>query len=226
MTNAIVAFSYDVLAPDIATRLRQTAEAIRESGRHQVDEILATGRALLQAKAALLHGQFGRWLSSEFGWTERTAQNYMRAAEAFDSNPKRVSHLQVITVYRLAALPLAARLRILDAGVKGENEIANLISQYRLEAKRDAKVSPETMARKKARQLRAERKWEKHKATLRRDEFQACQKVSLLLRELDDVSLAVVDKLLGFPSNVVRDEIRRALVGDTANSAALEGVGQ
>jgi hypothetical protein len=208
MTNAIVSFSYDVLAPDTASRLRQTAEAIRESGRHQINEILATGRALIEAKAALLHGQFRRWLSAEFGWSERTARNYMRAAEVFGSNRQRVADLPVACVYRLAALPPSARLRILDADVKGENEIATLISQHRLETEREAKESPDAKARKKARQLRAEQKREKHKAALKREESQARQKVRPLLRELDDFALDIVERLERFAGDIVLDEIR------------------
>ena len=30
---------------------------------------------------SLTHGSFGLWLSAEFGWAERPAQNYMAAAE-------------------------------------------------------------------------------------------------------------------------------------------------
>ena len=76
-------FDYDTLAPDIASMAAAAAAEIRTSTRRQITEVIAAGKLLLEVKAALPHGAFGKWLEAEFGWTERTAQNYMRAAETY-----------------------------------------------------------------------------------------------------------------------------------------------
>ena len=86
-------FDYATLSPDVASMAAAAAAAIRTSTRLQITEVIASGRRLLEVKVALPHGAFGKWLEAEFGWTERTAQNYMRAAETYGSNTKCVSDL-------------------------------------------------------------------------------------------------------------------------------------
>lgn len=43
------------------------------------------GRELIAAKAETAHGNWLAWLDDEFGWSERTARNYMSVAGAFKS---------------------------------------------------------------------------------------------------------------------------------------------
>jgi hypothetical protein len=50
-------------------------------------------------KILLPHGQFGPWLATEFGWTERTAQRFMRAVEVFGSKADTVSVLEPTAIY-------------------------------------------------------------------------------------------------------------------------------
>jgi hypothetical protein len=45
--------------------------------------IIEIGRELIAAKAEVRHGEWLPWLKDEFGWTDMTAQNYMRVARAF-----------------------------------------------------------------------------------------------------------------------------------------------
>ena len=194
MNNNIVTFSYAGLAADVETRLRQTADAIRSSARNQVNEVLATGAALDAAKKSLPHGQFGPWLSSEFGWTERTAQRYMLAAKMFGSNPTRVSHFPINVVYRLASLPPDLRDRILSAAGTGaihENEIAGLIHQEVRDKKQadcDAQISPEVKQKKAAREKARRKKWEIEKQARDRKETEDRDLARTLIIELQAVS--------------------------------------
>jgi hypothetical protein len=60
----------DVIADELHTALkRETAD------------ILAIGNLLVEAKAKVEHGQWLPWLRQEFLMTDRSAQNYMKAAE-------------------------------------------------------------------------------------------------------------------------------------------------
>lgn len=197
MTNAIVSFSYNSFAPEVATQLRQTAEAIRQSGRRQVEEVIASGRALINAKAALAHGQFGPWLTAEFAWTEKTAQNYMRAAEAFGSNPKRVSGLPVATVYRLASVSQEIRDEVLarveqDTSSSNEN-VPAIISAVLIEHKERTAEARRTLEERKAkaerekRRLAAHRKreaaWEAERDARREKEEASARAALVLVRE-------------------------------------------
>jgi excisionase family DNA binding protein len=47
--------------------------------------VVKIGQELLAVKDALEHGHFGSWLQGVFGWSERTAQNFMSVAKRFKS---------------------------------------------------------------------------------------------------------------------------------------------
>ena len=198
MSNQVVVFSYAALTPEIQTQLRQTAEAIRSSTSRQVDEIVATGRALVNAKSALAHGQFGVWLGTEFNWSTRTAQRYIAVAEAFGSNATCVSHLPVAVVYRLAALPLQVRERVLRACPKGESETVNLIVQEASKARQAAvevAKAPETKALEKARKTLRDREFERHKAAHAAEEAKCQLEAEALIREIVDAAPEMIEKL-------------------------------
>jgi hypothetical protein len=61
---------------------------------------IAAGQALIEAKRAVGHGGFLRWVEAHCDFGERTAQNYMRLAR----NAKRVSDLSVGVRVALDAL--------------------------------------------------------------------------------------------------------------------------
>ncbi|WP_233384651.1 DUF3102 domain-containing protein [Methylobacterium sp. C25] len=95
--------------------LNGCAERIRTAYRGETRRVLAIGRDLKAAKTHLRHGQFGRWLREEFGWSERTAQRYMQAARVFGDEPDTVSDLAPGAVYALSAesTPAAVRTAVL-----------------------------------------------------------------------------------------------------------------
>ncbi len=100
---------------------KESAERIRGLIASSAADMLAIGDELIRAKSSLDHGEFGVWLRTEFGWTARTAQNFIAAARAFGPNAKSVLYLPVPTLYRLAA-PSAttARERVIERVEKGE----------------------------------------------------------------------------------------------------------
>lgn len=66
--------------PEFAT----IADRIRERTERGVLMMIENGRDLIAVKEKMAHGGFGAWLKQEFGWTDRTARNYMNAADAHD----------------------------------------------------------------------------------------------------------------------------------------------
>ena len=97
-------FNYYALDRDTADYVRNLTGEIRTRGQRMCTELIAIGHDLINVKDALPHGQFGRWLTAEFGWSERTARNYMALAEAFGHlNSATLADSEPTALYALAA---------------------------------------------------------------------------------------------------------------------------
>src|SRR5438874_1571485 len=81
----VVGFNYEVLETKVADKVRSTADRIRERVNKAAQDIIEGGNDLLAVKEALGHGHFGPGLKAEFGWSERSARNFMSVAERFKS---------------------------------------------------------------------------------------------------------------------------------------------
>ncbi|WP_198023929.1 DUF3102 domain-containing protein [Mesorhizobium sp. LNHC221B00] len=71
-------------ATDNDAQFASIADRIRTRTHRGVLMLVENGRDLITVKKKMEHGRFGDWLKREFGWSERTAQNYMNASRAFD----------------------------------------------------------------------------------------------------------------------------------------------
>lgn len=69
-----------------------------------VEDILAIGRGLIEAKAVLSHGEWLPWLTERVDFTEWTAANYMKLARRF-SNLESITNLGYTKALALLALP-------------------------------------------------------------------------------------------------------------------------
>lgn len=104
--------------------LDEIAERIRTRNKRMRDEIVATGRDLIAAKALAGHGGWLPWLKREFGWQERAARNFMAVAEAVGKSAKfadlnvPVSGLYVLAAPRTPARALVAVVKRSEAGEK------------------------------------------------------------------------------------------------------------
>lgn len=108
---AVVAFDYSRLPAELAEEARAIAARVREKTKNMTVTVLELGRDLTYVKARLGHGAFGVWLDAEFRGGARTAQNYMRAFDAFGDKCEIVSHLPPTAVYALAAPSVPERTR-------------------------------------------------------------------------------------------------------------------
>ena len=103
LVPVVVGFRYDLLETTVAEKVRSSADRIRERVKKTVEDIIEVGNDLLAVKEALGHGQFGPWLKAEFGWGERTAQNFMSVAERFKSAKFAELPIQPSAAFLLAA---------------------------------------------------------------------------------------------------------------------------
>ncbi|MCJ2086735.1 DUF3102 domain-containing protein [Methylobacterium sp. E-005] len=83
--------------------MRRTAADIRRFERRVSRDLLLIGDNLTVAKLLLGHGRFGGWLVTEFGWTPRTAERFMRAAKVFGARNDAVATLGPTAIYTLSA---------------------------------------------------------------------------------------------------------------------------
>jgi hypothetical protein len=118
----VVGFNYDLLETKLADKVRSAADRIRERVKKTVEDIIEVGNDLLAVKEALPHGQFLPWVKAEFGWSERSAQNFMSVAEKFKSAKIADLPIQPSAAYLLAApsVPDEAREKAVEKAEAGE----------------------------------------------------------------------------------------------------------
>jgi hypothetical protein len=118
----VIGFNYDLLETKVADKVRNAADRIRERIKKTVEDIIEVGNDLLAVKETLPHGQFLPWLRAEFGWSERSAQNFMGVAEQFKSAKIADLPIQPSAAYLLAApsVPDEAREKAVEKAEAGE----------------------------------------------------------------------------------------------------------
>ncbi len=118
---AVRGFNYACVERGVADQVRGQAARIRETVKRSLEAVIEVGRDLRAAKGALPHGLFGTWLKAEFGWTERTARNFMAVAERFGPKTEIISDLAIApTAAYLLAAPSAPEEACLAAVRRAE----------------------------------------------------------------------------------------------------------
>lgn len=98
--------------PAVVRITRSILRAHRSMSTTASSAVVEIGRQLAQVRATLESGQWLLWLDEAVPFTTRTAQNYMALAAWAQREPDhfaRFGHLETTKLYRIAALPLAAR---------------------------------------------------------------------------------------------------------------------
>lgn len=117
----ICQFDYESLGT-AASEVKAAAAKIRQSLKRSVQAAIEIGKSLLHVKGLIKHGQFGYWLQAEFGWSERSAQNFMSVAERFDSASVADLPIQPSAAYFLSStsVPDEARQAAIVRAKAGE----------------------------------------------------------------------------------------------------------
>ncbi len=85
-------FDYDILGSEQRSIVKQRTEEIKERLKRSAQDIWEIGQKLFEVRSKLAYGQFDSWLKAEFGWSRRTAYNFVKVYEAF---PERATVAQV-----------------------------------------------------------------------------------------------------------------------------------
>lgn len=98
MQTVIVNTELEKIEQEIITLKNQTAE-----------NIILMGQKFIEAKKLVLHGEWGKWLEEKVGFSQRTANQFMRIAEEYGSNSQAISNLEATKIYLLMELPVEER---------------------------------------------------------------------------------------------------------------------
>lgn len=174
--HAVIPLGFDYAHIDrgVAERVRSSAARIRERVKKTLVTIIEVGDELCAVKRMLPHGDFGVWLRAEFGWTERTARNFMAVAERFGPKAEIISDLAIspTAAYLLAApsAPDEARQAAVERAEAGEQITTamarELLAAARKRATRVASRFPFEELRPKLTQL-----LQRYKAQCRPEDF-------------------------------------------------------
>jgi hypothetical protein len=124
MSASEAKFDYDAISVPNRRKLRSLAKRIKDKAARQLSGVVEIGAWLKGAKDDLLkevgHGHFLRWVAAEFHYTPRTAQTYMRLAEAYQGKCEAFSLLGLRTALDLADAPAEIRDEFFDRAKAGE----------------------------------------------------------------------------------------------------------
>ena len=128
----ITRFDYEILSPQKRNVIQKCTGEIKERLSRTAQDVWKIGQKLVEVRSQLKHGQFEVWLSAEFGWSRRTAYNFINVYEAFGERTN-FARLDIATsaLYKLAApsTPSSVRQEFLDKAEKGEKITHKKISQ-------------------------------------------------------------------------------------------------
>ena len=148
--QVVEGFDYGALVVEQRIVVQQRAGEIRERLRRTAQDIWEVGQKLSDVRSRLKHGQFEAWLNVEFGWSRRTAYNFINVYEAF---PERANFTQVdiaaSALYLLAApsTPQTIRNEFMQRACKGEKVTHSGLRKVLQAAKQSSpptEIAPET----------------------------------------------------------------------------------
>jgi hypothetical protein len=139
-TRVELYYDYDQLPDEHRPRVIQAAQTIKPRLKRAAEDLFVIGAELNAVKAAFVHGEFSRWLETEFGLSQRMAQHFMNVAARLLPKSEKFSLLSPSALYLLAApsTPSAAIAQVeqlLDAGEHLPlRNVAQIVDAARAEA--------------------------------------------------------------------------------------------
>lgn len=135
-------FDYDSLETQQRSIVQQRTGEIRERLRRSAQDVWEIGQKLSDVRSRLQYGQFLSWIKAEFGWSQRTAYNFINVYETFGDRFANLAKVNIATslLYQLASpsVPEELRDQILRAAEQGETmtakELQATIQTRRLKA--------------------------------------------------------------------------------------------
>jgi hypothetical protein len=133
--SIVARFDYDILTIEQQAVIRQKTDEIRERLQRSAQDIWEVGQRLADVRSHLKYGQFEAWLKAEFGWSRRTAYNFINVYETF-CDRANLSQVNIATsaLYLLASpsIPSEVRQQYLEQAQSGQRlNHKDLVKQIR-----------------------------------------------------------------------------------------------
>ena len=111
-----------VFAGTSLDKAKRIFDYIKALGKRVVADVIEIGARLSECKVLAGHGNWLPWLNREFGWSEDTAERYMRVSDLDKFRTVRNLDLPIKSLYLLTApsTPEIAREAVLDLAANGE----------------------------------------------------------------------------------------------------------
>jgi hypothetical protein len=142
-------FDYESLEQAHRLVVQEHTGEIRKRLRRSAQDVWEIGQRLADVRSRLKYGQFLVWLNAEFGWSQRTAYNFINVYETFGDRFAKLAKVDIATsvLYKLAApsVPDELRTQVLDAAEEGEKITHKSVTSAIKQIKK-SKHSPATPA--------------------------------------------------------------------------------
>ncbi|MGL5793762.1 MAG: DUF3102 domain-containing protein [Waterburya sp.] len=122
-TQIINNFDYNILESEQRLIVQQKTQEIKEGLKRSAQDIWEIGQKISEVRSQISYGHFDKWLKVEFGWSRRTAYNFIQVYEAF---PERATVAQVniaaSALYQLSSpsIPKEVRKEFIKKAKEGE----------------------------------------------------------------------------------------------------------
>ncbi|MGD1930333.1 MAG: DUF3102 domain-containing protein [Leptolyngbyaceae cyanobacterium] len=140
-------FDYESLDRAQRQVIQEHTGEIRKRLRRSAQDVWEIGQRLADVRSRLKYGQFLTWLKAEFGWSQRTAYNFINVYETFGDRFAKLAKVDIATsvLYQLAApsVPEALRTEVLKAAANGQKITHKSIKSAIKQSKQAANTAPE-----------------------------------------------------------------------------------
>lgn len=127
--DAVQAADEKAVAQPVAGEVERLTAEIQVYKQQAGACIVEIGRRLIRAKELLPHGAWAGWLEEKVEFSERSAQNFMRVAKEYSSNPQPVADLGIAKALLLLQVPEEEREAFIEQPhetADGEKTVAEM----------------------------------------------------------------------------------------------------
>ncbi len=203
-------------APAEGRTLDIVAAEIRALTANALNTIVEIGRRMTEAKAMLPHGEFGRWIREEAGYSLSTANNFMRLFEAY-ADPQGSLFGAEVNCQTFGNLTYSKALALLEVPAEEREEF---IRENDVEGMSTRELQAAIKERDEALKRAEEAEADKHaaeeaEATMERSLAHANERLEGMTKELEE--------LKSQPKDVAVEKVSDQEAIDAAVKEALEG---
>ncbi|CCQ48983.1 MULTISPECIES: DUF3102 domain-containing protein [Crocosphaera] len=110
--ESIASFDYEALGKEQEQIIQQLTQEIRDCLRRSAQDIWEIGQKLADVRDRLKYGQFDTWLKTEFGWSRRTAYNFISVYQTFGERANLAKvNIATSALYLLSAPSTSQKVR-------------------------------------------------------------------------------------------------------------------